>query len=892
MTKKKMNYLFLIVAVFVSVISNVNAKSYAAAPNDFYYKYLGDGSFCFSRNTGQITCSGSNIGHEKTKYATFGGQDNSIYCAEWTKGIDSDTKHYYMYDKSKWNPTSERAIVVGYISYNLNPNNEINKNLYAKIGVALNHYLANCSSPLEGSRNFPSLLSEYSNVINKAKKYYSDNKTNMSKTTLKEPKFNQTPSLSGSTSSSGVHTYKTVNKIEISNLTKSQYGANVKFILNITSNNTNAKVSLTGKSGSYVSSISNRDITSSISSDKYSFSLYIQGTNIDNSKITITVNATNSSTYYSSYLYYSKAYGASKQRLIYPATKTVNRSSKKTMTVVVPKTNSYNLYINKIDEETGEPINGARFTLKYNGSAVNLTDDGKGTFSWESGVTTDTYDFSKFELTETKVPGGFISSKTTFSFPTVSNGKNCYKETGDDYTLVGNDAESLEYCNAHELGCTNNGNLSGNTCSYDSVVDPSLTCNTEEGYSFNSGTNMCEKVITSEVEDPNNPGTMITTSHTDQVPPGYSCNTEDGYSISPENKCVKTTTSPAVCLKSDGSGSTVDLKYCNNDSYALFTLDGKTLSIDVTNKKNTVTISKSTVTGDAEIPGAELKICKAADYNAEGSGKGFDCIPYKNVDGEDVSWISGTTPHEVRGVVAGDYAIIETIAPNGYGKISTAVLFSIDGNGKVTGKSVTKVNNSDGSSNDIVVVNNTLNKVTISKTDLATTKELPGATLSICRAVTKEEDTSDSSSTSENEEQSDDKDEYTNDKIVVNKDTGECIPVVLNDGTRAQWVSTSEPKVISGLPVGTYYLVEKISPSKYSTAEVIMFKMNEDGTVSDKDGKSLANNKLVMKDAPISSPPTGILPIIIISIFGFASLGILAYVYIFKNRKLHYVNNK
>ena len=69
-----------------------------------------------------------------------------------------------------------------------------------------------------------------------------------------------------------------------------------------------------------------------------------------------------------------------------------------------------------------------------------------------------------------------------------------------------------------------------------------------------------------------------------------------------------------------------------------------------------------------------------------------------------------------------------------------------------------------------------------------------------------------------------------------------------------------------------------------------MFKMNEDGTVSDKNGRSLANNKLVMKDAPISSPPTGILPIIIISIFGFVSLGILAYVYIFKNRKLHYAN--
>lgn len=876
MMKKKINFLFLIITVFIVSISNVNAKDYATAPSDFYYKYLSNGSFCFSRNTGQITCSGSNIGHEKAKYATFGGQDNAIYCSEWIKSIDSATKHYYMYDKSKWDPTSERAVVVGYISYYLNPNNDINKDIYAKVGVTLNHYLANCSNPLEGSRSFPNLLSEYSSVITKAKKYYNDNKANMTKTSLKKPKFNDTPSLSGSTNSSGVHTYKTVNKIEVSNLNESQYGDDVTFTLNIKSNNDNAKISLTGKSGSYVSSIEDRDITSKVANDnKYSFSLYIQGTNIDNSKITVTVKANNSSTYYSSYLYYSKAYGASKQRLVYPATKTVNRSAKKTMTIVVPKTNSYNLYINKIDEETGEPIKDARFTLKYDGRAVNLNDDEKGTFSWESGVTTDTYDFSKFELTETRVPGGYISSNTTLSFPTVRNGKNCYKETEDDYTLV----DDLEYCNAHELGCTNNGVLSGNTCSYDSIVDPSLTCKTEEGYTFNTETNMCEK------EDPENPGTMITTN------PDLSC--EEGYGFNSENKCFKTTESPAVCLNS--SSGTVDSKYCNNDSYALFTLDGKTLSVDVTNKKNTVTISKSAITGDAEIPGAELKICTASDYNAEGTNGGVNCEPYKNVDGESVSWTSGTTPHEVRGVVAGDYAIIETIAPNGYGKISTAVTFSIDGNGKVTGKSVKTVTNQDNTTSDIVVVNNTLNKVTISKTDLATTKELPGATLSICRAITKNEDTSDSSSESQdggNEEESDDEDEYTNDKIVINKDTGECIPVVLNDGTRAQWVSTSEPKVISGLPAGTYYLVEKISPSKYSTAEVIMFKMNEDGTVTDKDGKSLANNKLVMKDAPISSPPTGILPIIIISIFGFVSLGALAYVYIFKNRKMHVSNNR
>lgn len=881
MFKKKINFILLFIIAFVCGASLVDAKEYAAAPNDFYYKYLNNGSFCFSRNTGSLTCSGSNIGHEKAKYATFGGQDNAIYCAEWTIGIDSNTKHYYKYDNSKWNPTSERAIVVGAISYYLNPDNKIEKNIYADVGITLNHYLANCSSPLEGSRNFPSLLSKYKTIIDKAKKYYTDNKTNMSVKTLKDPKFNATPTLSGSSSSSGVHTYKTVNKIEVSNLPKTQYGDNVKYTLSVTSNNANAKVSLTGKN--YVASISNQDITNSISSDKYSFTLYIQGSNIDNSKITVTVNASNSSTYYSSYLYYSKKYGAGKQRLIYPATNIVNRSSKKSITIVVPKTNSYNLYINKVDEETGNPINGAQFSLKYNGSAVNLTDDGKGTFSWESGATTDTYDFSKFELAETKVPGGYVSSQTSIAFPTVKNGTNCYKETGDEYTLVGNNADALEYCNPHRLGCTGDGTLSGNTCSVDSVADPTLSCNTDDGYALNTETNMCEKVVTTESTDPENPGT---TSQTVQVEPSLTCDTENGYAINTEtNKCVKTTTSAAVCL--NDKNATVDAKYCNNDSYALFTLDGKTLTIDVNNKKNTVIVSKSAITSDAEVPGAELKICKSSDYKS----KKEECSPFKNVDNEELKWISGTTPHDVRGLVAGDYAIVETIAPKGFSKISTAVEFSIDAEGKVTGKTVAKVTSGDNT-NDIVVVKNDLNKVTISKTDMATTKELPGATLSICRAIT-ESDNNDDSSSSDTEtstedtnedNSSNDKDEFTSDKFVVNKDTGECIPVVLNDGTRAQWTSTDKPKVIEGLPAGLYYLVEKIAPSKYSPAEAILFKMNDDGTVTHADGTSFGNNKIEMKDAPINEVKTGMLPIIIISVFGFVSLGTLLYVYVFKKK--------
>jgi hypothetical protein len=64
--------------------------------------------------------------------------------------------------------------------------------------------------------------------------------------------------------------------------------------------------------------------------------------------------------------------------------------------------------------------------------------------------------------------------------------------------------------------------------------------------------------------------------------------------------------------------------------------------------------------------------------------------------------------------------------------------------------------------------------------------------------------------------------------------SGECIPVVLSDGTEAVWTSTDKSHEIIGLPVGTYFLVEKLAPNGYSTAESIMFTLKSDGTLVDK----------------------------------------------------------
>lgn len=217
--------------------------------------------------------------------------------------------------------------------------------------------------------------------------------------------------------------------------------------------------------------------------------------------------------------------------------------------------------------------------------------------------------------------------------------------------------------------------------------------------------------------------------------------------------------------------------------------DGDVVEITAVNKPITVEISKRDVYGN-ELVGAEMVL--------------------ENADGEIVDkWTSDDTNHVVSKLGAGEYVLKEIAAPDGY-VIATDIKFSIDVYGNVTVENVDSTAVSDNGYPLIVMVDDTT-KVQISKQDITTGEELPGATLQI----------------------------------------------IDEDGNVVEeWVSTDEAHFIEGKLIAgkEYTLRETIAPDGYEIANEIRFTVNEDGSVTE----------VVMYDEhtpDLETPPTVIIDI-------------------------------
>lgn len=207
----------------------------------------------------------------------------------------------------------------------------------------------------------------------------------------------------------------------------------------------------------------------------------------------------------------------------------------------------------------------------------------------------------------------------------------------------------------------------------------------------------------------------------------------------------------------------------SNESYPLTVCeDGDVVEITAVNKPITIEISKVDVYGE-ELIGAEIQL--------------------ENADGKVIDkWISDGTNHIVTELPAGDYTLKEIAAPDGY-VIATDIKFTVDIYGNVTVENVESTATSENGNPLVVMVDDTT-KVQISKQDITTREELPGAAIQI-----------------------------------VDKD-GKIVE---------EWISTTEPHFIEAKLIAgeKYTLHETAAPDGYVIANDVEFIVNPDGTVTE-----------------------------------------------------------
>ena len=257
--------------------------------------------------------------------------------------------------------------------------------------------------------------------------------------------------------------------------------------------------------------------------------------------------------------------------------------------------------------------------------------------------------------------------------------------------------------------------------------------------------------------------------------------------------------------------SDVRVKFVLDENGKITTNSGSATEVIFVNDPIEATFSKVDIASSEELPGAQLQIL---DENEQEIKDGNGEVLYK--------WISTDKPYVLSKIPAGKYILVETQEPEGYVLSQEKINFEIDvyGNIKVDKEEVDKV-----------TMKNEKTKVLISKQDVTTGKELPGAELQILDS---------------------------------------------NGNVLDKWISTEDPHMIEGLKVGKYYLIETIAPEGYVLSEEkIEFEIKNDGTV----------DMVVMLNTPIVDVPnTASTASIIISVIGFIAIGFGGWM-IYKNVK-------
>lgn len=869
MKRNKLNILFammLSLVVFIWGTNNVNAATFKA------------GSF-FSIKSWTGSPYNTNLKSVDGKVA---------YCPEFNAAAPPNGATVKKYTPKCW--SQHDNYVSGQIIKIVRNKYSDTRKKYAMASAALNYY--NAKHGCTQSNSTTTVNSTVKDIVTKAKKY-----VDKYKTSKKLPTISIKPG-------SKILTYNGTNyvskQIEIKGMVSNKYGSDgTKYT---TSTVPEYKVTLTTSVGTAQLCTNAAGTEGCISNgatiNNGNYYLIIKRSGRQGGNASIKIEGTNKSTYPSANRWVEKTWH---QKVITLSSKKINRkrSSKVSFSYTAPA--KYSVSIEKVNE-SGEPLNGAGLELYTSHSEdgsdtikvlCKVGDNEEDTSCQNSNVeSNDTTGFKTGNYIcyrETKTPSGYMKVTPLCEQINISSNKDYYYKT-----KVSSDQSNTEEM-TEEITETEfiNANKYNTLKSYFEGADDT------NKYQDSNIETLYKYEITKD-------GTTTTIYSTD---PEYSDETAtEVRKIEPSLQGNK------VCAEVNGnqvigqyvSNEETSTDFCNGEyTYNSVSFTNGSVAITVGNALNSVNISKKSITGDEEVPGATLEIyeasngkcsntlAKAKDFvyseitstdsstdtdddeteseeessteNTEESREFADDEPTEEEAEEDdnseiastgLKWVSSYTPATVYGLAEGDYCLKETLPPSGYKNAQTVVNFTIDEYGNIT---TTSKDNYDEETKTLVI-RDEVTKISISKTDAATTKELPGAKIKICKA---------------------EKNDQGNYQEVVD-DMGICRPVTLLDGSSAEWTSTNEPHKVEGLADGAYYLIETTAPTGYSTAESILFILKEDGTLTDANGKSLASNKLVMKDAPIKDVKTGVFKMVVTVVISIAAVGIGFYVYLKK----------